>query len=438
MAVEISAPADVGAPANVGEPATAEDVGAPATAEDDGAPADVGASADVGAPATVAAATPASPDAAVATSADSGNRRRDKRKVEKRLKLVEGGEGARALCDRDGRLLASGYERVCYGDHGPYLELTDAQLDAASDAFGQRFQLRCRGAFYDLYKSTGGASTELYHQTQTVATRSNPPRGRDSKNRDRPGGYANYRVGYWYVSPKLLVVDGRTMEKAPYVKPVGRGDALLRGAAAHEVFRLEPMKGVVARWGDRKYRFRRLGARALAADHGLPSAACVTVRAWRRDEGDRDVVLVTVEPPAEGDAAPASPLVAAARRMGLAHPALSSELRRASTSDVERATKWPRNYDALPLAPRAPAAALILVDARLLALDKLYIHVPRGFLAVVTPGALVKHIAATVVDVATADAGDDSDGTASPPVNGVPAAAACSHWAAAARASQLL
>lgn len=383
MAVEISASADDGAPATE----------------------------DVGAPATVSAADPAtsaSPEAA--TSADSGNRRRDKRKVEKRLKLVEGGEGARALCDRDGRLLASGYERVCYGDHGPYLELTDAQLDAASDAFGKRFQLRCRGTFYDLYKSTGGAATELYHQTQTVATRPNPPRGRDSKNRDRPEGYADYRVGYWYVSPKLLVVDGRTMAKAPYVKPVGRGDALLKGAAAREVFRLEPMKGVVARWGDRKYRFRRLGARALAQDHDLDAAACVAVRAWRRDDA-RDVVLVTVEPPApKGDAAPASPLVAAARRMGLAHPALSSELRRASTSDVERATKWPRNYDALPLAPRAPATALVLVDARLLALDDLYIHVPRGFLAVVTPEALVKHTGATVVD-ATADAGGDSDGT---------------------------
>ena len=49
------------------------------------------------------------------------------------------------------------------------------------------------------------------------------------------------------------------------------------------------------------------------------------------------------------------------------------------------------------LAPEAPASAIVLVDARVLELDQICIHVPRGFLAVVEPGALVRHARAIVV-----------------------------------------
>ena len=348
-------------------------------------------------------------DASAATRADSGNRRRDKRKVEKRLGLLEGGEARRELRERDGRPLASGYEGVVYGDHGAYVEVSDAQLGFRSGDFGARFELRCHGDYYDLYKSKTTA-TELYRQTRTVADRPNPPRGRDSARRDRREGYADYRVGLWYVSPKCLVVDGRTMAPAAAGAPskaVGRGDAMLRAAAAAGLFRLRSVDGVVARCPGargRKYRFRRLDAATLARDARVDVDACVSIRAWRRDDGGgggdataRDVLLVTVEPSAS--AAAASPLVAAARRLGLGagHAALAATLRRASTSDVERATNWPRNYEALPLAPEAPASAIVLVDARVLELDQICIHVPRGFLAVVEPGDLVRRARAIVV-----------------------------------------
>ena len=47
--------------------------------------------------------------------------------------------------------------------------------------------------------------------------------------------------------------------------------------------------------------------------------------------------------------------------------------------------------------PRRGRAAIVLVDARVLELDQICIHVPRGFLAVVEPGALVRHARALVV-----------------------------------------
>lgn len=63
------------------------------------------------------------------SSADTWNRKRDKRKVEARLGLTEfpeadsiSGGGVR-FRDRTGLLLAVGYDRVLYGDHGESDEL---------------------------------------------------------------------------------------------------------------------------------------------------------------------------------------------------------------------------------------------------------------------------------------------------------------------------
>ena len=60
----------------------------------------------------------ASSSAEVASLCDSANRRRDRRKVERKLRLKERGESCRELHDSCGCLLASGYSRVVYGDAG--------------------------------------------------------------------------------------------------------------------------------------------------------------------------------------------------------------------------------------------------------------------------------------------------------------------------------
>jgi len=51
---------------------------------------------------------------------------------------------------------------------------------------------------------------QFYYQKRRVDDRPNPPQGRGSKAQSRAEGYADYRVGMWYVSPKCLKVNGRT------------------------------------------------------------------------------------------------------------------------------------------------------------------------------------------------------------------------------------
>ena len=391
---------------------TAEDAAVAASCDDGGAALptekDAAASCDDGAADDCAATVEE-------TQADTPHRRRDKRKVETRLGLVESGEAGRLLYDATAaegdEPLAVGYRRVVYGDAGAYVELEESHLRPGY--LDERMELRTRGRYYDLYKakktSAGGSTAELYHQTRRVADRPNPPRGRDSKRRDRAEGYADYVVGCYYLSARLVRVEGRCLGRQARPvrrggKEVGRGEAMLEGAAAEGGWTLRPIEGVIAKWaaaGDSKcgrFRFRRLAPSALADAAGLPLRSCVSVRCWRRGD-DRRLCAVTVAP-GDDDSAPLSPLLAALPEdVGNS----AAALRRASTADVERACAWPRNYDALPLAPQPPADCPVLLDARLLAegVEAVHIHVPRGMVASAPPAKLLDLAKATVVDLDT-------------------------------------
>ena len=62
------------------------------------------------------------------TTADCANRERDKKRVEGCLNLPEVGDLYTAFLDSAGFQVALGYDRVVYGDHGPYLELSHHQV----------------------------------------------------------------------------------------------------------------------------------------------------------------------------------------------------------------------------------------------------------------------------------------------------------------------
>eukprot|EP00928_Gymnodinium_smaydae_P036185 TRINITY_DN25324_c0_g3_i1.p1 TRINITY_DN25324_c0_g3~~TRINITY_DN25324_c0_g3_i1.p1 ORF type:complete len:346 (+),score=24.45 TRINITY_DN25324_c0_g3_i1:97-1134(+) len=148
-------------------------------------------------------------------------------------------------------LVAKGYRRVLYGDHGPYLELSESQVHWPTFLQHQRGTVVKKGpeAYYDEYHHevlprtcTGASATSsqpkqvpkrsnfeaaetisgsisneqsavvdldaaatetvmLYAQKRTVADRPNPPRsGKWWTLNDRPEGYADYQPGFFYLA----------------------------------------------------------------------------------------------------------------------------------------------------------------------------------------------------------------------------------------------
>ena len=75
---------------------------------------------------------------------------------------------------RDATMIAKGYNRVVYGDHGPYVVQKTAR------------------AFYD-ERYTTNPYVKLYEQKKSVKGVRNPPPGLYSKNNNRPEGYADYQ-----------------------------------------------------------------------------------------------------------------------------------------------------------------------------------------------------------------------------------------------------
>mmetsp|Transcript_35996 Transcript_35996/g.78762 ORF Transcript_35996/g.78762 Transcript_35996/m.78762 type:complete len:210 (-) Transcript_35996:127-756(-) len=146
------------------------------------------------------------------STADNWNRLRDKSVVEAELGLSE--EGAEVeLHDASSpeKLIARGYRRIVFGDHGPYVELDPSQVVWESLPIEI---LKPAHAYYDEYYSDGGF-VKLYRQKRSVEHKLNPPAGGIKHNRE--GGYADYKVGMCYVPPDMLTVL-RTSHLAEPVK----------------------------------------------------------------------------------------------------------------------------------------------------------------------------------------------------------------------------
>jgi hypothetical protein len=151
------------------------------------------------------------------TTAVTENRVRDKAWTTE-LGLKEFGEPDGVLCDRDGVVLATGYRRIVFGDHGPYMELTTAQVMWNNFPFFRHNDAKY--AYFDKCISSGSEEVQLYLQKRTVSDKPNPPPGKYSVNNNRPEGYADYRPGMCYLRVDDVWRGKGTDVPAPSVRAV--------------------------------------------------------------------------------------------------------------------------------------------------------------------------------------------------------------------------
>jgi hypothetical protein len=143
------------------------------------------------------------------------NRIEDKEKLERECHLPEfpkaPGFDVFPTFESEGQLIAKGYERIVYGDHGPYIEFTKEQIVAPlASKFGNKIDFdnlpeNPRFYYYWLYPE-GNPDIKIYLQLKTVVDKPNAPKRQDGKRStyNRPEGYADYRVGYYYIDPYQL------------------------------------------------------------------------------------------------------------------------------------------------------------------------------------------------------------------------------------------
>lgn len=214
------------------------------------------------------------------STADTSARRRDKYKVEKRMKLREFPDGASApplFYDKAGLPVAEGYTRVLYGDHGCYVEFSAAQCAPAA-----YFEPHIGGTYYDILRGRGGARLSAYLQKAPVLDRPLPPQGGHARAPGRAEGYADYRAGFYYVAARRLAVQHRDAAGAPlgprrtHEKPDKL--PLARMAALRRAVRAQLGVAVEVARVERGYRAAADRAREL----GMPDASRVPVATvWR-------------------------------------------------------------------------------------------------------------------------------------------------------------
>eukprot|EP01006_Ploeotia_vitrea_P062790 TRINITY_DN84417_c0_g1_i1.p1 TRINITY_DN84417_c0_g1~~TRINITY_DN84417_c0_g1_i1.p1 ORF type:complete len:210 (-),score=24.36 TRINITY_DN84417_c0_g1_i1:403-1032(-) len=141
------------------------------------------------------------------STVDSPNRAHHKQLVESEWRLPEFGTSVAVHFQApNGDVWATGFNRIVYGDHGPYLEFTDEQLNwNVLTKKHKPHPLR----YYDEWYSADGYVL-IQHQVRTVADKPNPPPGEHSTFNNRPEGYADYQVGYNYVA-LLEITNVRTV-----------------------------------------------------------------------------------------------------------------------------------------------------------------------------------------------------------------------------------
>lgn len=119
-----------------------------------------------------------------------------------RLKLPVDGCPDIEFRTHNGLLIARGYERIVLGQRGPYIEFKPDQIvrDNITIPEAQKWRLTHPFVFYNEHRSKDYCSVKLYEQKRTVE-------------------YADYKVGFWYVSPFQL-----SSNKYPVlIEPLKRG-----------------------------------------------------------------------------------------------------------------------------------------------------------------------------------------------------------------------
>lgn len=130
------------------------------------------------------------------TTAIYENRIRDKRELLAEIPLNEEGNSETIFLTTKDNLLCTGYERIVFGDHGPYIEFSIYQLNM-DNWFSERKGI----GYYDKFYPRDETRILMYAQRRTVENLPNPPKGVRSFRGNRKEGYADYKVGMFYISP---------------------------------------------------------------------------------------------------------------------------------------------------------------------------------------------------------------------------------------------
>ena len=142
------------------------------------------------------------------TTAIYPNRVEDKEYVEEVYGFKEFGDKDMVFESPTGLQLAKGYERIVYGDHGPYLEFTKDQINFDN---WQNRREAVTPYYYGIWFPKDGSPIQLYEQIRDVKHLPNPPKGKDSFRGDREEGYADYKPGYLYIGVKSFKPNKRTL-----------------------------------------------------------------------------------------------------------------------------------------------------------------------------------------------------------------------------------
>jgi len=108
-----------------------------------------------------------------------------------RLILPEFCEEDIVFSTKAGLRVAEGYIRVVLGDRGPYIEFEDAMMTTSPDIFipyDKKYRIKNALCYYIEYRTNDDAYVKIYRQKKLV-------------------GYADYQIGFWYISPFDLTSD---------------------------------------------------------------------------------------------------------------------------------------------------------------------------------------------------------------------------------------
>ena len=139
------------------------------------------------------------------------NRIEDKKLVENLFSLKEFGNEEQIFYIRD-EIVFIGYDRIVYGDHGPYIEFSNRHI---------RRKLVCKFTGKVIYSLSVPSKpvyyymwlypqdmpeVKIYYQLKTVNNLPDAPLREDGKPSkfNRKEGYADYKVGKFYISPFII------------------------------------------------------------------------------------------------------------------------------------------------------------------------------------------------------------------------------------------
>ena len=97
------------------------------------------------------------------------------------------------LSTKSGLTIATGYTRIVIGGRGPYVEFSDAYIinRALFIPDKQQWRLSSSLSYYIEYRTLLD-NVKVYKQLKTV-------------------GYADYKIGLYYISPFDLYIDGKVL-----------------------------------------------------------------------------------------------------------------------------------------------------------------------------------------------------------------------------------